>query len=100
MTSIRIIARPIAALAFAGTIVGGCNTALLLDNDKLQQVIAEGLQTQAGVSASVTCPDDRPIKQGDTFTCTAQTTDGDNLTITVVQTDDTGRVNWNVTGAS
>jgi hypothetical protein len=73
---------------------------LLLNNETLQTEIANGLQQQAGVTAQVTCPDDRPLKQGDTFTCTAVTSDGTNITISVVQTDDTGHVNWNVTGSS
>jgi len=84
----------------ATALVVGCNSALTLDNDKLQQSIESDLQSQAGVNATVTCPDDRPIKAGDTFPCQALTEDGTTLTIQVTQTDDSGNVNWQVVGAS
>jgi hypothetical protein len=92
--------RPVASLGFAAAFVVACNTTLTLDSVRLQQVITDGLQQQAGVQAVVTCPNDRPLKTGDTFQCTAVAADGSTLQITVVQTDDQGNVNWNVTGVS
>jgi hypothetical protein len=94
------LVRPAVTLGLAAALVVGCDTTLLLDNATLQQKITAGLQQQVQVDAVVTCPDDRPIKQGDTFTCTAVTTDGTNLTITVVQKDNSGNVTWNVTDAT
>ena len=85
------------ALGLAAVIFAGCSTTL--DNTRLQQVIADGLLEQAGVTATVVCPADRPIKLGDVFTCTAATQDGQTLTITVTQTDDQGNVHWEVTGS-
>jgi Domain of unknown function (DUF4333) len=96
--SVRVfVARPFLILGLAALIVAGCSTTL--DNVKLQQSIVDGLQQQAGVTAEVTCPNDRPIKQGDIFTCTATTADGQTLTITVTQTDSNGQVHWEVTGS-
>lgn len=83
----------------AAALFVACNSSLTLDNDKLQQVIANGLQEQAQVTATVSCPDDRPIKAGDVFQCQALTEDGTTLTIQVTQTDDSGNVNWQVVGA-
>ena len=79
----------------------GCNTTLTLDDTRLEQVIATGIQTQAGVTvSSVACPADRPLRQGDTFDCTAATADGRTLRITVTQTDSEGNVHWEITGES
>ena len=91
--------RPAASAAMAAALFIACNSSLTLDNDKLQQVIANGLQEQAQVTATVSCPDDRPIKAGDVFQCQALTEDGTTLTIQVTQTDDSGNVNWQVVGA-
>ena len=91
--------RPAASAAMAVALFVACNSSLTLDNDKLQQVIANGLQEQAQVTATVSCPDDRPIKAGDVFQCQALTEDGTTLTIQVTQTDDSGNVNWQVVGA-
>lgn len=85
------------ALGLAALIFAGCSTTL--DGTRLQQVIADGLLEQAGVTATVTCPTDRPLKQDDVFTCTAATLDGQTLTITVTQTDSQGNVHWEVTGS-
>jgi hypothetical protein len=84
-------------LGLAAVIFAGCSTTL--DGTRLQQVIADGLQEQAGVTATVVCPSDRPLQLGDVFTCTATTADGQTLTITVTQTDSQGNVHWAVTGS-
>jgi hypothetical protein len=96
----RSFARPVASAAIAAALFVACNSSLTLDNDTLQRTITSGLQEQAQVAATVSCPDDRPIKAGDVFQCQAVTEDGTTLTIQVTQTDDTGHVNWQVVGAS
>jgi hypothetical protein len=100
MAFLSTLGRPVAALGLAAALFVGCNSAPVLDNDRLQQVIQQGLLNQTGVSATVSCPDNRPIQPGDTFVCTAQTEDGSNLQITVVQQDNVGNVNWSVSGVS
>jgi hypothetical protein len=77
----------------------GCNTTLTLDDQVLEQKISQDFlqQTQHSLT-SIDCPADRPIQQGDTFTCSATTDDGASLVITVTQTDNAGNVHWSVTG--
>jgi hypothetical protein len=81
-------------LSLGAVLALGCNTTLILDDELLEQSIATGISEQMGVSATVACPDDRPISQGDVFTCTATTTDGQQITVQVTQTDATGNVEW------
>jgi hypothetical protein len=74
-----------------------CQTTLSLDDDELEQVITQQFQTQTGVTlGSIDCPSDRPLQQGDTFTCSATTELDEQLTLSVVQTDDQGHVTWSV----
>jgi Domain of unknown function (DUF4333) len=100
MVTSRSFARPLAGVALAAGIVAGCSSTPVLDNDRLQQVIEQGLQDQVQVTATVTCPDNQPIQQGNVFNCQAVTSEGTNLTIQVTQTDDTGHVNWQVVSSS
>jgi hypothetical protein len=77
----------------------GCNTTLTLDDQRLEQVISQGFQEQTQHSlTAIDCPSDRPLQQGDTFTCDATTDDGESLVITVTQTDNAGNVHWSITG--
>ena len=88
------------SLGLAGLVVGACGTTLQLNTDNLEGVIASGIQDRnPGIVVSeVTCPD-RPIQLNDMFTCQASTEDGQNVVVTVTQTDDQGNVDWEVTGA-
>jgi len=74
-----------------------CQTTLTLNDDQLEQQITDQFlaQTQVALTA-IDCPGDRPLQQGDTFTCTATTELDEPLTISVTQTDDQGHVNWSV----
>ena len=74
-----------------------CQTTLTLNDDQLEQTITQQFYEQTNVAlASLDCPSDRPLLQGDTFTCSATTELDESLTISVTQTDDQGHVNWNV----
>ena len=76
----------------------GCGS---LDAQKVEDSIRTGIddrlrgRTNEKVRA-VTCPEDRPIKQGDTFTCRATFTDGSSATVDARQTSDDGDVSWRV----
>jgi hypothetical protein len=77
----------------------GCNTTLTLNDQVLEQKITQDFQVQTQHSlTTIDCPSDRPLQQGDTFTCSATTDDGESLVITVTQTDNAGNVHWSVTG--
>ncbi len=66
----------------------------------MQQLIGQRLEDNVQVTANVTCPNNQPLKQDDTFTCTAVTQDGLALTIPVTQTGNQGEVDLELTGAS
>jgi hypothetical protein len=74
-----------------------CSSASVLDNDRLQQNIENGLATN-GITATATCPANRTIQQGDVFDCQALTPDGLMLTIQVTQKDNAGTVDWQIVG--
>ncbi len=69
-----------------------------LDTEQAERVIAAGIEEQTGATGvQVSCPEDVPMEQGNVFTCTATTADGETGTVTVTQTDDDGNVDWEVT---
>lgn len=77
---------------------GGCGKRTL-DEESLQNRLKSGIETQAGVKLrSVSCPKDRPLRRGDSFTCRATTTAGETAEVVVTQTDDEGHVRYQVTG--
>jgi hypothetical protein len=92
--------RTAAVFIASAALAAACSTTLLLNNDNLQTEIATWVQQNYGVSATVSCPDDRPIKQGDVFQCQATTSDGQNVVFEVTQTDNTGHVNFKIVSAS
>jgi hypothetical protein len=87
------------ALLVAGLSLAGCQLTVTLNEAVLEANISEEIQSQTGLTVSaVECPGDRPLLAGDVFTCSATTTDGRVLEITVEQTDGQGNVEWEVTG--
>ena len=78
----------------AGALLTACSMTLSLNGDQLEQAITTGISEQMGVTVTVVCPDDRPMQQGDVFTCTATTAEGESRTVEVTQTDSAGNVNW------
>lgn len=86
-----------AALALVPAGCGGT-----LDDQKVEDSIRSGVDERLrragtpGRVRSITCPEDRPIKQGDTFTCRARFTDGSEATVDARQTSDDGDVRWQV----
>jgi hypothetical protein len=69
-----------------------------LDRDLLVGSIKDGTAAKNLKLATLTCPSDRPVKAGDTFTCTGTTTDNQPVTINVTQKDDAGNVQWELKG--
>jgi len=90
------------SLGLIGVFVAACGTTLELNTENLQGILETQIEEQnveRGIDVtSVTCPE-RPILQGDIFTCQAMTADGQNLIVSVTQTDDQGNVNWEITGS-
>lgn len=100
-------------MALAGAILGGLGVVVIaglviawphlpkkLDRSQLESTLSSQLQSKTGIQdLSVTCPDDEPVKEGATFTCTVISPTGGSGTIMVTQTDDEGHVSWKLTGA-
>ena len=63
----------------------------------MQQLIGQWLEDNVQVTANVTCPNNEPLKQDDTFICTAVIQDGLTLTIQVTQTDNQGGIDLELT---
>jgi len=89
-----------ATLVLGVVLVAACSSTPVLNNDNLQSSIAQWLQANYGETATVSCPEDRPIQVGDVFNCTATTDSGVNVTLQVTQTDNTGHVTFNITDMS
>jgi hypothetical protein len=95
-----VIWRVAAAVVVAAALFIGCNSTQVLNNENLQVSIAQWLESNYGETATVTCPDNRPIKLGDVFNCTATTDSGISVTLQVTQTDDTGHVTFRIADLS
>jgi hypothetical protein len=94
------LARLAATLGLAAVLIAGCSSTPVLNNDNLEKSMAQWLQTNYGETATVSCPQNRPIKMGDVFNCTATTDSGINVNLQVTQTDNTGNVSFNITDVS
>jgi hypothetical protein len=80
------------ALALA---TAACQQTLLLDDVNLENILTQRLEQQGVTVNSIDCPDDRPLQQGDNFTCTADT-DAGPLVFNVTQTDNQGNVTFSL----
>jgi hypothetical protein len=69
-----------------------------LDHERLVASIKDGTATKNLKLAALTCPSDRPVKAGDTFTCTGTTADNQPVSFDVTQKDDAGNVQWELRG--
>ncbi len=66
-----------------------------LDQEPIKASIRAGIKAQLGIElTTVTCPEGRKVKVGDTFDCTGASTDGAKAVVKVTQKDDAGHVNW------
>ena len=89
------------ATAVLVVVSAGCTSVSMLDTEKLEGELRTQIEAQTTtVIESADCPDDVEIEQGGTFECTAVDTSGATYTIEVIQTDDQGNVEWEVTDAS
>jgi Domain of unknown function (DUF4333) len=84
-------------LLFAAFVLCGCDPNLgvgsVLNVPRVIGDITRQTRLQAGVPAQVTCPEEVPLKRGETFTCDAHFAVG-HVHFTVVQTDDEGHVHY------
>ena len=92
--------RLFAAVPLVAVLSVACSSSNLFDSNRLQQVLAQWLDDNAQVTATVACPNNEPLKQGQSFTCNAVTDDGLTLTIKVTETDNQGGFYPELEGAS
>ena len=86
------ILRPI-VIVLATLALAGCTQ--VLDEEQLEAEISAGIEEQTeATGVSVDCPSDVPLEEGDTFTCTATSDDGDEAEVQVTQTDAEGNIRW------
>jgi hypothetical protein len=77
----------------------GCTRTKTLDGPSLNSVLASDLSQRLGVqSMTVSCPADQPAEAGHTFDCTATNPDGTTITLHVTESDDQGKVTYEVAG--
>jgi hypothetical protein len=81
--------------------LGGC-VPRTLDTTQLERRIGRQLSEQLNVDGiRVTCPRGVEVAEGDRFTCSAATGDGDDaIRIVVTQIDDEGDVSWEIAGTA
>jgi Domain of unknown function (DUF4333) len=83
----------LAGLAVAASFAAlGCGEAVI-DSAKVEKSIGKSVIDQTGVRVkSVSCPKDRAVKKGDTFTCTVVAKDDTKGKAVVTQRDDKGNL--------
>ncbi|MGK7913639.1 MAG: DUF4333 domain-containing protein [Synechococcus sp.] len=76
--------------------VGGQN----LNSRRLKEFLDTEVETQTGlVITNVSCPEPRPIQEGDVFECELTDDKGATVFATVTQTSDDGDISFSVTGS-
>lgn len=82
-------------------LMAACGGPQYVDDQRLEQIIRDGMQAQAQLTViGVSCPDQHPLQEGDVFECTADIADGRHVTITVRQNGPSGTLSWRITGGS
>jgi hypothetical protein len=90
MPTTRWLAALLAAAASLAAV--GCGETVI-DSGKVEKSIGRSVIDQTGVRVkSVSCPEDKAAKKGDTFTCTVVARDGTKGEATVTQKDDKGNL--------
>ena len=76
--------------------IGGKN----LNNRRLNEFLTTEVSAQTGLAITdVSCPEPRPIEEGDVFECELNDDKGATVIATVTQTSDDGDVSFRVTGS-
>ena len=84
-------------VAFVAGVVMYISSGGYYDKTAFESDIASGVQEQAGVEVTVTCPDSPPTGSGESFTCTVSSTNWRvPLVANVTWTDNIGTYKWTV----
>lgn len=72
-----------------------------LNTKKLEDEIKKGIEEQTGIDvASISCPGNIELEEGDTFDCEVEAEDDSKTSVTVTQQDDEGNVTWKLNSTS
>jgi hypothetical protein len=83
--------KTVAAAAVSVLALAGCTHNL--DMARVQDFVKQTIQTQVGASVkSVSCPDHREMKQGDSFDCAVELDGGGKTSVTITQSDAAGNI--------
>ncbi|MGZ4682413.1 MAG: DUF4333 domain-containing protein [Acidimicrobiales bacterium] len=88
---VGLVVCAVAALAGAGV---ACSGPRVVDRTKLEQGIIDQSSSGAVTITSVSCPEGRRVREGDTFTCQATLSTGQPVTVEVTQTNGDGGVTF------
>jgi hypothetical protein len=85
----------VGAVLCAALTVAACGKRI--EADSVERQIKTGIEqkTKAEVR-SVECPEDRPVKKGDVFSCTVTLNNGFKAPAQVTQVDDEGNLRWRI----
>ncbi len=73
-----------------------CSGPRIVDHTKLEQGILDQSHSGDVAIASVSCPDGRPLLEGDTFTCQATLDRGQTVTIDATQSNGDGDISFTI----
>lgn len=93
----RLGTAALSAALIVAAVACGSDGVDVIDAAKVEADIVAGLEDEGLEGVEAECPDDRPAKADDTFTCTASV-HGDEHRVTVTQADAEGTVDWELDG--
>ena len=93
------IAAWLLVIVISSPVIGSVTTDSATFNQAgVQAQIAKGIQAQAGVAVTVSCPADPPLDPGSRFECIATAADGSTTAVTVTIQDRSGDIIWQTGG--
>jgi hypothetical protein len=85
-----------AAVVVLGALLAFSGCGKSLDPVGLEEPMIWQLEQETGTQVEVDCPDDIGVEAGGKFECTATNDKGESATISAVQKDDQGNIEWTV----
>ena len=86
----------LAAVLLTGLTSCGFELTTSLETQDVEAQISDDLATEKGIRAEIECPEDVEARKGGEFECKATDTEGTSAPVAVVQTNDSGSVDWNM----
>lgn len=84
----------LAAVLLTGLTACGFELTTSLETQDVEAQISDDLALQKGIRAEIECPEDVEAREGGEFECKATDAEGTSASVAVVQTNDSGSVDW------